>query len=135
MSNIATVQDIYDAFGKGDVPRILAHVSEDVVWEYGAGASDVPWLQPRQGRKGAAEFLASLADLRFDKFQPKTFLESGDLVVVVLDVAGVVISTGQPISEEDQIHLWHFGIDGQVERFRHRTDTLQAQRACRPESV
>ena len=135
MSNVATVQDIYDAFGKGDVPRILSHISEGVVWEYGAGASDVPWLQPRSGRKGAAEFLASLVDLRFDKFQPKTFLESGDLVVVVLDIVGTVASTGQRITEEDQIHLWHFNGDGQVERFRHRTDTLQAQRAVRPQSV
>ena len=135
MSNIATVQDIYDAFGKGDVPRILAHISEDVVWEYGAVASDVPWLQPRKGRKGAAEFLASLVDLQFEKFQPKTFLESGNLVVVVLDIAGTVASTGQRITEEDQIHLWHFDQNGQVERFRHRTDTLQAQRAVRPQSV
>ena len=91
MSNVATVQDIYDAFGKGDVPRILAHVAEDAVWEYGAGPSDVPWLQPRRGKGGVAEFLSSLADLQFDQFQPKTFLESGDLVVVVLDVAGAVI--------------------------------------------
>jgi ketosteroid isomerase-like protein len=135
MSNIATVQDIYDAFGKGDVPRILAHISEDVVWEYGAGATDVPWLQPRWGKQGVAEFLASLADLRFENFQPKTFLDSGNLVVVVLDVAGAVVSTGQRITEEDQIHLWHFNKDGQVERFRHRTDTLQAQRAVRPQSV
>jgi ketosteroid isomerase-like protein len=135
MSNIATVQDIYDAFGKGDGPRVLSHISEDVVWEYGGAVSDVPWLQPRKGREGAADFLASLADLRMDKFQPKTFLESGDLVVVVLDIEATVVSTGRAISEEDQIHLWHFNGDGQVQRFRHRTDTLQAQRACRPESV
>ena len=135
MSNLATVQDIYDAFGKGDVPRILGHLSADVVWEYGAGANDVPWLQLRRGRKGAAEFFASLADLQFETFQPKTFLESGGLVVVLLDVAATVASTGGRISEEDQIHLWNFSRDGEVERFRHRVDTLQHQRACRPQSV
>ena len=54
MSNLAAVQDIYDAFGKGDVPRIPGHLSENVVWESGAGASDVPWLQPRAGKEGAA---------------------------------------------------------------------------------
>jgi ketosteroid isomerase-like protein len=135
MSNLATVQDVYDAFGKGDVPRILEHISEDVVWEYGAGASDVPWLQLRRGRKGAAEFLSSLADLQFEQFQPKTFLESGNLVVVLLDVAATVASTGRRISEEDQIHLWHFDENGQIERFRHRVDTLLHQRACRPQSV
>ena len=135
MSNIATVQDIYDAFGKGDVPRILGHVSPRADWEYGAGASDVPWLQRRSGREGAAEFLSSLADLQFEQFQPKTFLESRDLVVVLLDIAATVASTGRRIVEVDQVHLWHFDKDGKVERFRHRTDTLQAQRACKPESV
>lgn len=135
MSNLATVHDIYDAFGKGDVPRILGHLSEDVVWEYGAGASDVPWLQPRAGKEGAAAFLSSLADFKIEKFAPKTFLESNDLVVVLLDVEATVSSTGLPIREEDQIHLWHFGRDGRVERFRHRADTLQHQRACRPGSV
>jgi ketosteroid isomerase-like protein len=135
MSNVATVQDIYDAFGKGDVPRILGHISENVVWEYGAGASDVPWLQPRAGKKGAAAFLSSLTDLQFERFQPKTFLESNGLVVVLLDVEATVGSTGLRISEEDQVHLWHFGRDGRVERFRHRIDTLQHQRACKPDSV
>jgi ketosteroid isomerase-like protein len=135
MSNVATVHDIYDAFGKGDVPRILGHISEDVAWEHGVGASDVPWLQSRKGKKGAGEFLSSLADLRFEQFQPTTFLESGDLVVVLLDVAATVVSTGGRIEEKDQVHLWSFDRNGQVESFRHRVDTLKHQRACRPQSV
>jgi ketosteroid isomerase-like protein len=135
MSYLATVQDIYDAFGKGDVPRILAHLSEDVAWEYGAGASDVPWLQPRAGKEGAAAFLSSLADFQIERFEPTTLLESNDLVVVLLNVEATVRPTGRRIIEEDQIHLWHFGKDGKVERFRHRADTLQHQRACKPESV
>ena len=32
MSNIATVQGIYEAFGKGDVPAILAVLADDVAW-------------------------------------------------------------------------------------------------------
>jgi ketosteroid isomerase-like protein len=135
MTNLATVQDIYDAFGQGDVPRILGHLSDDVVWEHGAGLSDVPWLQLRAGKEGAAAFLSSLADLQFQKFEPKTFLESNDLVVVLLDVEATVRSTGKPIKEEDQVHLWNFGRDGKVARFRHRVDTLQHQRACKPDSA
>jgi hypothetical protein len=135
MSNLATIQDIYDAFGKGDVPRILGHLSEDVVWEYGAGVSDIPWLQPRTGKEGASAFLSSLADFQIQRFEPTTLLESQDLVVVLLNVDATVGSTGLQISEEDQVHLWHFGEDGKVKRFRHRADTLQHQRACKPQSV
>ena len=34
MSNlVSTVQEIYSAFGQGDVPAILARLADDVVWE------------------------------------------------------------------------------------------------------
>ena len=36
MNHIETVQKIYEAFGKGDVPAILGHLSDDADWEYGA---------------------------------------------------------------------------------------------------
>ena len=35
MSNVHTVQEIYAAFGRGDVPAILSRLSESVEWEYG----------------------------------------------------------------------------------------------------
>ena len=33
MSNVATVQSMYEAFGKGDVQAILDRVSDDVDWD------------------------------------------------------------------------------------------------------
>ena len=33
VSNAATVQGIYEAFGKGDVPAILDVLADDVEWE------------------------------------------------------------------------------------------------------
>ena len=47
MSNVATVQKIYEAFGKGDVPAILAVLADDVEWESWEDNSSVkagvPW--------------------------------------------------------------------------------------------
>ena len=31
--------------------------------------------------------------------------------------------------EIDEVHIWHFGDDGLVTRFRHRADTLKQLRA------
>jgi ketosteroid isomerase-like protein len=50
MTNVGTVQQIYEAFGRGDVPAILEHLADDVEWEYGLTSTDVPWLQPQHGR-------------------------------------------------------------------------------------
>jgi uncharacterized protein len=123
MSHTQTVQQVYEAFGKGDIPAILAKLAPDVDWEYGGGSMDVPWLQPRRGREAVAGFFESLALLDFESFTPKTFLESGATVVVLVDFSGTVKATGKRADEVDEVHIWHFNDAGLVQRFRHRADT------------
>lgn len=123
MSNIATVQSIYAAFGRGDIPAILEHLADDVIWEYDKTEAEVPWLVPRRGRAVVAKFFEALAALDFQKFEPKTLLESGNTVVSLNDVAFTVRSTGKSVVEEDEVHIWNFGPDGRVTRFCHKTDT------------
>ncbi len=130
MSNLATVQGIYAAFGRGDVPAILEHLAEDVVWEYGHNSTDVPWLQPRRGRNAVVGFFEALGGVDFARLDATTFLESGSTVVVLLQLDATVKATGRQVVEEDEVHIWHFDAAGRVARFRHRVDTLQHQLAC-----
>jgi uncharacterized protein len=123
MSNVETVQAMYEAFGRGDVEAILAHLSEDVEWESGGGTTGVPWLQPRRGRAGAAEFFQALGALEFQNFQVTLIAGSGNTVVGLCDVTATVRDTGKTFVEPDEAHIWHFGEDGLVQRFRHRADT------------
>ena len=125
MAHVDTVKEIYGAFGRGDVSAILGRLADRVEWEYGVNSTDVPWLQPRRGRAQVAEFFQALAAIEIHKFQPKTFLEVGSLVVVLVDLEATVRVTGRRIIEEDEVHLWHFDSGGQVNRFRHRVDTQQ----------
>ena len=126
MANIGTVQKIYEAFGKGDIPSILGHLSDDVEWEYGGDATGLAWLQPRRGRSQVPGFFQDLAALDIQRFQPTTFLESGNVVVVLIELEVVVRATGRRVVEEDEVHIWHFDDSGQVRRFRHRLDTYRA---------
>ncbi|MBI1891903.1 MAG: nuclear transport factor 2 family protein [Burkholderiales bacterium] len=133
MSNMQTVKDMYEAFGRGDVPGILSRLAQDVEWEYGAHPTDLPWLQKRKGREGAANFFASLAaELNIHRFEPKTLFEQGNTVVALFDNDCTVNTTGKRILEEDGVHIFHFNNDGQVQRFRHRIDTHQQLRAYHP---
>jgi uncharacterized protein len=125
MSNVGTVQGIYEAFGRGDVGAILAKLAADVEWEYGVNSTDVPWLQPRRGREQVAGFFQSLAALDFHAFQPTDLLESGPLVVSLVRFEATVKATGRRLVEVDEVHIWRFNGDGQVTRFRHRADTHQ----------
>jgi hypothetical protein len=73
MTNTETVQEIYAAFGRDDVPAILERLAEDVVWEYGVNSTDVPWLQPRRGRSDVGKFFEAPGAVEITKFQPKQF--------------------------------------------------------------
>lgn len=131
--NISTVQNIYAAFGKGDVPAILEHISEDCQWEYGGSANDVPYLQPRKGRSGAAEFLQIVGtQLQFKTFEVTTVVGTERLVVALCTIEFTVARTGKTVREVDEVHLWHFDDRGRVAKFRHVADTLQHQRANQP---
>lgn len=130
-----TVLEMYAAFGRGDVPAILEHLAPDVEWEYDASPTEVPWLQPRQGRSGAAEFFASLGNLEFHRFEVRIVLEEGTTVVALIDLEATVRKTGLRVQELEEVHIWHFGDDGLVARFRHRADTLKHLRAWQGSSA
>jgi ketosteroid isomerase-like protein len=132
MDHLRSAQEIYAAFGRGDVAAILQRLAPDVEREYGATANAAPWLQPRRGRDGAAAFFAALAGIDIHRFALKSLLAAGPTVVALVDIEFTVIATARRVVEEDEIHLWHFGADGLVQRFRHRVDTHAHHLACVP---
>jgi ketosteroid isomerase-like protein len=46
MGNLEVVQEIYEAFGRGDVPAILDHLADDVGWDLDAPGYGVPIFEP-----------------------------------------------------------------------------------------
>ena len=133
MSNLQTVQSIYEAFGRGDIRAILGHLHTDIDWDYGITDAGVPWLRPGRGPSHVRQFFESLSAVDFKTFQPKTFLEAGNVVVALIDVAFEVKATGRPVKEEDEVHIWHFDGEGHVTRVSHKIDTYQHWVAFRGE--
>lgn len=132
MSNIQTVLTIYEAFGRGDVPTILGHLTNDVEWEPGATDIGVPWLKPRRGRAEVPGFFQSLGALDIRRFQPKTLLERDNVVVALIGLEFVVKSTTQAVEEEDEVHIWRFDDHGKVASFSHKVDSHQHWLALQP---
>jgi ketosteroid isomerase-like protein len=125
MSNLQTVQAIYAAFGRGDIPAILAHLHENIEWEYGLSDVGVPWLKKFSHRTEVPGFFDALGALEIIRFEPRTLLENGLTVVALLDVEFSVKDTGRSITEEDEVHVWHFDPQGLAIRFCHKLDTHQ----------
>ena len=117
-----TVQDIYEAFGRGDIPAILERLAPDVEWESWednhATRGEVPYMVPRRGRDGVGEFFGEVAKIGVEDFEVLDLMASERQVV-----AEIRIVTAHFTDEE--LHLWTFGDDGLVSRFRHYNDTAK----------
>jgi uncharacterized protein len=122
-------------FGKGDVPAILEHVSEDAQWEHWekspAQARGVRYLQAGQGKQGAADFLASLAAVEMRDFKVGDILAGDDKVCAEIVIEFKLKATGK-ILRDEQLHLWTLDDRGQVVAFRHCLDTAKHIEASTP---
>ena len=126
--NLATVQSIYAAFGRGDVEAILACMAPDVKWEAWtdnhAQRAGVPWLKPQTGPAGVAAFFAYIGQWKTNAFAVKTLLTGADSVAAELEIDFDITQTGARLKEEE-MHLWTFDDKGKVARFRHYGDTAK----------
>ena len=135
MSNIATVQGIYEAFGKGDVPAILDVLADDVEWESWADNSavkaGVPWMIPRHGKAEVAKFFETVGQMEVVDLQILAMMEGGDQVAVEFVLEARLPAFGGGHYRDEEMHLWTFDADGKVRRLRHYTDTAKHIAALR----
>jgi ketosteroid isomerase-like protein len=54
-NTVETVKSIYNAFGRGDIPAVLATLHENVDWRY-HGSSAIPFAGHYLGRAEMGEF-------------------------------------------------------------------------------
>jgi ketosteroid isomerase-like protein len=128
VSNLATVQGIYDAFGRGDMPHILDQLADGVHWESWsdnhAQKAGVPWLQGGRGKEAAMAFFSFVGQWQFHSFSAVSFMEGGNQVAVEFVIDTTVTQTGKRMQDEE-VHLWTFDEQGRVTRFRHYVDTAK----------
>jgi ketosteroid isomerase-like protein len=124
MSHRQTVDSIYAAFGRGDVPAIIEHLAEDVAWEHDTRDHGIDVLRPRRGRREVVGFFEGLAVLDFQRFEIASVLEGERQVAVAVHVEHVHRKTGKRFADLE-LHLWTFDARGQVAGFRHMVDSHQ----------
>lgn len=129
MSNLATVQSIYEAFSKGDIPAILDVLADDVEWEAWADNSaveaGVPWMVPRHGKAEAVGFFEAAGQMEILDLQVLSMMEGGNQVAVEFVLEANLPAWGGGHYRDEEMHLWTFNGDGEVVRLRHYTDTAK----------
>jgi uncharacterized protein len=81
--NIQLVKDVYAAFGRGDIPAVLATMPDDVTIGIVGRKEDAPFFGIRSGKEGAVDFFQGLHDAHeIHLFEPRRFLAAEDLVFI-----------------------------------------------------
>lgn len=122
--NVDAVKEMYACFGRGDVAAILARLDPEVEWEHDWGAEPLSLYQPRHARDAVLGFFQALADFEFQRFEPTGYLEGDDMVAVPIRIELRHKTSGREFRDLE-MHLWTFGSNGLVTRFRHMVDTRQ----------
>jgi len=127
--NVQKIQQMYAAFGRGDVQTILDNVAPDITWGTESVVTDVPWYPVVTGPAAVANFFATLdRELEFTKFDPKNFVASGDQVLVKVDI-GFRIKKNGAAANITSVHEFVVGADGKVTKYRAVEDTAAVARA------
>ncbi|MGB9367572.1 MAG: ester cyclase [Xanthobacteraceae bacterium] len=123
-ANIAQVQDLYAAFGRGDTPTLLAALDPQIDWQAVGRRSDFPTLGPCKGVKQVEEFFQRIAENEdFSEFSPREFYAADDKVFVLGTYTMKIKKTGKSVATE-WVHVFTLK-GGKVVRFREHTDTAQ----------
>jgi uncharacterized protein len=129
--NTDLVKQIYAAIGKGDIPSVLGAMAENVEIRF-PGPTHVPFAGTFRGRSGASDFFGAIGtNVDVHEFEPREFIEDGDLVVVLGHERLTARSTGRSW-ETDWAMAWTVR-DGRISLVRefHQTDAIAAAFAPR----
>lgn len=134
--NIETISELYAEFGRGDIPAVLNKLADNVEWEVcatptGAQRAGVPWLQPRHGKSGAAEFFDIVTKFDFKEFNILSLMDGGNQVAALLRIAADTPGGGH--FDDEEIHLWSFNDEGKITAYRHYMDSAPHIAAARGE--
>jgi len=129
-SQIETVKELYAAFGRGDLPAILAQLANDIVWE-SEGPAIISFTGIRRGIPETTGFFEALARDHSDSRVTITdYVADGDTVMTLGRYTATMKATGKKL-DSPIAHYWKFRA-GKIVRYVGLVDTAAAAEALRP---
>ena len=125
MSNVDTLKQGYEAFGRGDLDGATENFSDDIRWE-NPEAPQVPNSGATTGKEEVKKLFMSLGE-HWSSFEitPDEFIDGGDTVVVLSHSVATGKETGKSV-KVPFVHVWRFDGDGKATEVQALTDTAMA---------
>jgi hypothetical protein len=130
--NIQVIKDMYQAFGRGDIPFILERVSPVRFERWGVVANGTwraPWHQEATSKEEVLKYFeAVLGAMEPLRFEPGLFAASGDHVYATVHMEYRVRANGKILAMPDVVHKFKL-LDGRVVGVRISEDTERTREA------
>jgi len=123
-----TIASLYAAFGRGDVPTVLAAFAPNISWTEAEG---FPYGGTYVGPEAVLQGVFAKLGSEWNGYAavPHEYVASGDTVVALGEYSGTYKATGKSF-KAPFVHVWKFGGD-RIVSFRQHTDTAVVQRALK----
>ncbi len=122
--NLQVIRDLYDSFGRGDVPAVLGQMHEAIEWREAENymyADRNPYVGPQAILEGV--FMRIGSDWDAFTVTPEEWMDAGHHIVVLGTYTAKHKGTGKEVNAQFA-HVW--GVrNGRVVRFQQYTDTKQ----------
>jgi uncharacterized protein len=131
--NLRIVQDMYAAFGRGDVGFVLEHIDDecDGFCVVSTTPTGVPWhlSSGTKGKAGAIRYFEALAgSVDHELFEQHDFAAMGDHVYSTVRLSQRIRATGKTVEQPEVVHHFTFR-HGKVVRCRVFEDTAATKAA------
>ena len=126
MSHRETIEQLYAAFARGDIPSVLGALNPQTRWTEAEG---FPYGGTYVGPQAVLDNVFMRMGGEWDSFsaQMAELVADGDTVVALGTYSGTFKATGKSF-QAPFVHVWKF-TDGQISEFIQHTDTAVVQRA------
>jgi uncharacterized protein len=129
-ANVLTVMNNYAAFGKGDIPAILATLTPGCAWYHAGNPKIVPFGGTFNGPDeiGSKFFSAIPGAVEITHFEPSLVGEQGNTVITSVIIHGKAVSTGKTYENTVEMR-WTFDANGKVMKYENIFDPAALEAA------
>ena len=122
--NLEVIRGMYEAFGRGDVPKVLGQMDQSIEWREAENfiySDRSPYVGPQAILEGV--FMRLGAEWEGFAVIPEEWMDAGNHIVVLGTYSGTRKDTGREVRAQFA-HVW--GVrGGRVVKFQQYTDTKQ----------
>lgn len=125
-TNVQLIEQLYDAFGRGDIGAVLGAFDSDIEWISSEGA---PYPGTFHGPDAVLQNVFMRIGSEWDGFRVDMteFVDGGDTVVALGRYSGTYRATGKPMSA-GVAHVWTLRA-GRIVRYLQYADTRKMAEA------